>query len=57
MAVTEAPYRFWQTAIAWANPKVREMAMEKNLILYAAILLATLWVALDVGITALTLFS
>jgi hypothetical protein len=57
MAVTEAPYQFWQIHLAWANPKVREMAMKKNLSLSAAILLATLWVALDAGVTALTLLS
>jgi hypothetical protein len=57
MAVTEVPHGFWQITLAWANPKVREMAMKKNLILYAAISLATLWFALDVGVTALTLFS
>jgi hypothetical protein len=53
-AITEAPYQFWQIIVAWANPKVREMAMKNNLILATVILLVTLWVALDAGITALT---
>jgi hypothetical protein len=56
-AITETPYHFWQIVVAWANPKIREMAMKNNLILATVILLATLWVALDAGITALTLFS
>jgi hypothetical protein len=33
------------------------MAMKKNLILATVILLATLWFALDAGVTALTLLS
>jgi type IV secretory pathway TrbD component len=42
---------------ARANPKFREMAMKKNLIPAAIILLATVWFALDAGVTALTLLS
>jgi hypothetical protein len=57
MAVTEAPCQFRQKIDAWANPKVGEMAMKKNLVLYAAISLVTLWFAVDVGVTALTLLS
>jgi hypothetical protein len=33
------------------------MAMKKNLILAAMILLATLWFALDAGVEAMILFS
>jgi hypothetical protein len=33
------------------------MAMKKNLILAALILLATVWFALDAGVTALMLFT
>jgi hypothetical protein len=36
---------------------IGEMAMKNNLILAAAILLATVWFALDAGVTALTLLS
>ena len=36
---------------------IREMAMKKNLILAAMILLATLWFALDAGVEAMILFS
>jgi hypothetical protein len=59
MAITEGPSQFWQTNSikARANPEFREMAMKKNLILYAAISLVILWFALDVGVTALTLLS
>ena len=35
----------------------REMAMKKNLILAALILLATLWFALDAGVEAMILFT
>jgi hypothetical protein len=48
MAVTEAPYRFWQMIFAWANPKVREMAMKNKLIPSAIVLLLVSWFALDV---------
>ena len=40
---------------ARANPQFREMAMKNDLILTAAILLTTVWLALGVGITAMTL--
>jgi type IV secretory pathway TrbD component len=42
---------------ARANPEFREMAMKKNLIPAAIILLATVWFALVAGVTALTLLS
>ena len=48
MAVTEAPYRFWQMIFAWANPKVREVAMKNKLIPSAIVLLLVSWFALDV---------
>jgi hypothetical protein len=47
MAVTEAPYHFWQIIIAWANPKFREMAMKNKLIPSAIVLLLVSWFALD----------
>jgi hypothetical protein len=47
MAVTEAPYQFWQIIVAWANPKVWEMAMKKNLIPSVIVLLLVGWFALD----------
>ena len=59
MAVTENLTPRWQTnrMKARANPKFREMAMEKNLIPAAIILLATVWFALDAGVAVLTLLS
>ena len=59
MPVTETLIPFWQTnpMKARANPKLREMAMKKNLIPAAIILLATVWFALDAGVTVLTLLS
>jgi hypothetical protein len=42
---------------ARANPQFREMAMKKNLISAAIILLATVWFALDAGVAVLTLLS
>jgi hypothetical protein len=47
MAVTDAPYQFWQKVDAWANPKVREMAMRNKLIPSAIVLLLVSWFALD----------
>ena len=59
MAVTETLIPFWQTnrMKARANPQFREMAMKKNLIPAAIILLATVWFALDAGVVVLTLLS
>jgi len=59
MAVTENLIPFWQTnrMKARANPKFREMAMKKNLIPAAIVLLATVWFALDVGVAVLTLLT
>ena len=62
-AITFAKYVMRVTAArSWlCNDQSRraskEMAMKKNLILAAAILLATLWFALDAGVEALTLLS
>ena len=42
---------------ARANSKFREMAMKKNLIPAAIIVLATVWFALDAGVVVLTLLS
>jgi hypothetical protein len=47
MAVTEAPYQLCQIIVAWANPKVREMAMKNKLIPSAIVLLLVSWFALD----------
>jgi hypothetical protein len=59
MAVTETLIPFWQTnrMKARANSQFREMAMKKNLIPAAIILLATVWFALDAGVAVLTLLS
>jgi len=35
----------------------KEMAMKKNLIIAAVILLATVWIALDTGVEAMILFT
>src|SRR5262249_16843441 len=40
-----------------ASPEFREIAMKKNLILAAVILLATVWLALDAGVEAMILFN
>jgi hypothetical protein len=42
---------------ARANPEFREMAMKRNLIFAAIMLLATVWFALDAGATAMILFT
>jgi hypothetical protein len=47
MAVTEAPCQLWQIILAWANPKVWEMAMTNKLIAGAIVLLFVSWFALD----------
>ena len=66
MAVTETLIPFEQTnptstgyvnVKVRASPQFREMAMKKNLILAAMILLATVWSALDAGVEAVMLFS
>jgi hypothetical protein len=59
MAITEGPLGVLVSrhAKARANPEFREMAMRKNLIPAAIILLATVWFALDADVAALTLFS
>jgi hypothetical protein len=59
MAVTAnlTPRRQTNHTKARANPKFREMAMKKNLIPAAIILLATVWFALDAGVVVLSLLS
>ena len=42
---------------ARANPQFREMAMKKNLVSVAIILLVTAWFVLDAGVAVLTLLS
>ena len=42
---------------ARANPQFREMAMKRNLISAAIVLLVTVWFALDAGVAVLTLLS
>jgi hypothetical protein len=58
MAITEARGCFWQhTKGPERGLDFPEMAMKNKMILATVILLATLWVAVDAGITALTFFS
>jgi len=47
----------WINVKVRASPEFREMAMKKNLILAAVILLATLWFALDAGVEAMLLLN